>query len=423
MQRVNAGSLETLRERNSHAVIETLKQRGSASRAEIARLTGLSRTTVGTIVSDLQTKGLVVERPGVGGHTNAPQGGRPPILLTLDPSAGAIVGINFNHDEIHLAVADVSYEILAERRERFDVDHDGRGAIEGAVKLVGEALAECDVSFESVVGMGMALSAPIERATGVLSSPDILPGWRGLHPTTVMSERLGMTVHIDNDANLGALAEARFGAGRGVRNLAFVMLSSGVGAGLVVDGAIYRGAGGTAGEIGHTIVDENGAICHCGNRGCLETQASSPALLETLRPTRTPDFSLADMLEAARDGDVACQRVLADAGRHVGVAVANLVSLVDPQRVIIGGELAAAGDVLMRPLREAVERFAIPAAAREVEVVTGELGDRAEVLGALALALGESDHELAKTLATAGVGVGAGRQRDAQGNPTQEEGQ
>jgi predicted NBD/HSP70 family sugar kinase len=422
VQRVQAGSLETLRERNSRAVIETLKLRGSASRAEIARLTGLSRTTVSTIVSDLQTKGLVVERPGASQAT-APSGGRPPILLTLDPSAGAIVGINFRHDEIQMVVADVSYEILAERRKRFDVDHDGRGAIEAAVQLVSEALAEAEVSFESVVGMGMALSAPIERATGALSSPDILPGWRGLHPATVMSERLGMKVHIDNDANLGALAEARFGAGRGVRGLAFVMLSSGVGAGLMVDGGIYRGAGGTAGEIGHTIVDENGAICHCGNRGCLETQAATTALLDMLRPTRTPEFSLEDMLEAARDGDVACRRVLADAGRHVGVAVANLVSLFDPQLVIIGGELVAAGDVLMRPLREAVERFAIPAAAREVEVVTGELGDRAEVLGALALALGESDHELAKTLATAGVEVGAGRQRVAQGSPTEEEGQ
>lgn len=419
MQRAPAGSLVTLRERNSRAVIETLTQRGSASRAEIARLTGLSRTTVSTIVSDLQTKGLVVERPGVTGQAGA-QGGRPPILLTLDPSAGAIVGVNFSHDEIHLVVADVSYEILAERRERFDVDHDGPGAIEGGVELVREALAECEVSFESVVGMGMALSAPIERATGTVASPDILPGWRGLHPATVMSERFGMKVHVDNDANLGALAEARFGAGRGVRDLAFVMLSSGVGAGLVLDGSIYRGAGGTAGEIGHTIVDANGALCHCGNRGCLETQAATTALLDVLRPTRTPEFSVADMLAAASGGDIACRRVLADAGRNVGLAVANLVSLFDPRMVIIGGELARAGDALMRPLREAVERFAIPAAAREVQVVTGELGDRAEVLGALALALGESDHELAKTLATAGASPGAGRAREGQQPPMEE---
>jgi predicted NBD/HSP70 family sugar kinase len=405
VQRVETGSLESLRERNRLAVIEILKQRGTASRAEIARLTGLSRTTVSTIVGDLQTIGLVAERRGDPGPPNAPQGGRPPILLTLDPSAGAIVGIDFAHDEIHLAVADLSYAILAERRLRFDVDHDAGGAIDGAERLVREALAECNVAFESVVGIGMALSAPIERATGALGSPAILPGWHGLRPATAMSERLGMHVHIDNDANLGALAEARFGAGRGIGDLAFVMLSSGVGAGLMVDGRIYRGAGGTAGEIGHTIVDEHGAICHCGNRGCLETQAATTALLEVLRPSRGPDFSMADMLAGARDGDTACRRVLADAGRHVGVAVANLVSLFNPKRVIVGGELAGAGEVLMGPLKEAVERFAIPAAAREAEVVTCELGDRAEVLGALVLALGESDHELARTLATAKAGT------------------
>jgi predicted NBD/HSP70 family sugar kinase len=251
----------------------------------------------------------------------------------------------------------------------------------------------------------MALSAPIERATGAIGSPAILPGWSGVHPASAMTERLGMSVHVDNDANLGALAEARFGAGRGVADLVFVMLASGVGAGLMVDGRIYRGTGGTAGEIGHTIVDENGAICHCGNRGCLETQASTPAMLDLMRATRGDDFTVEELIEDARDGDAACGRVVADAGRHVGVAVANLVSLINPQRVIIGGELAAAGDVLMRPLQEAVERFAIPAAAREVEVVTGELGDRAEVLGALALAMGESDHELARTLTTAGAGA------------------
>jgi predicted NBD/HSP70 family sugar kinase/biotin operon repressor len=397
--------LESLRERNRLAVIDTLKQRGTASRAEIARFTGLSRTTVSSIVADLQATGLIVERRGEQGPPNAPQGGRPPILLTLDPSAGAIVGIDFSHDDLRVAVADLSYEVLAERSEPFDVDNDAQGALAGAERLVREALEEAGVSFGTVVGAGVALSAPLNRATGTLGSPAILPGWTGVHPARAMSERLGVTVHLDNDANLGALAEARFGAGRGVSDIAFVMLSSGVGAGLILDGQLYRGSGGTAGEIGHTIVDENGAICHCGNRGCLETQAATSALLEMLRPSHGPELTVAGLIELAQDGDAGCRRVLADAGRHVGVALANLVSLFNPRRVIVGGELAAAGDILMRPLSEAVERFAIPAAAREVDVVACELGERAEVLGALALALGESEHVLARTLATVEAGA------------------
>jgi predicted NBD/HSP70 family sugar kinase/biotin operon repressor len=397
--------LESLRERNRLAVIDTLKQRGTASRAEIARLTGLSRTTVSSIVADLQATGLIVERRGEQGPPNAPQGGRPPILLTLDPSAGAIVGIDFGHDDLRVAVADLSYDILAERWLRFDVDNDAQGALAAAEQLVRDALEEAQVSFSTVVGAGVAMSAPIHRVSGTLGSPAILPGWGGVHPARAMSERLGITVHVDNDANLGALAEARFGAGRGVGDIAFVMLSSGVGAGLILGGHLYRGSGGTAGEIGHTIVDENGAICHCGNRGCLETQASTPALLEMLRASHGPELTIADLISLAQDGDAGCRRVLADAGRHVGVAIANLVSLFNPRRVIVGGELAAAGEILMRPLSEAVERFAIPAAAREVDVVACELGARAEVLGALALALGESEHVLARTLATAEVGV------------------
>jgi predicted NBD/HSP70 family sugar kinase/biotin operon repressor len=397
--------LESLRERNRLAVIDTLKQRGTASRAEIARFTGLSRTTVSSIVADLQATGLIVERRGEQGPPNAPQGGRPPILLTLDPSAGAIVGIDFSHDDLRVAVADLSYEVLAERSEPFDVDNDAQGALAGAERLVREALEEAGVSFGTVVGAGVALSAPLNRATGTLGSPAILPGWTGVHPARAMSERLGVTVHLDNDANLGALAEARFGAGRGVSDIAFVMLSSGVGAGLILDGQLYRGSGGTAGEIGHTIVDENGAICHCGNRGCLETQAATSALLEMLRPSHGPELTVAGLIELAQDGDAGCRRVLADAGRHVGVALANLVSLFNPRRVIVGGELAAAGDILMRPLSEAVERFAIPAAAREVDVVACELGERAEVLGALALALGASEHRLARTLATRVAGA------------------
>ena len=405
MQYVPKGSLGSLRERNRLAVIDILKQRGTASRAEISRLTGLSRTTVSNLVSDLQTTGLVVERRGEQGPPNAPQGGRPPILLTLDPSAGAIVGIDFGHDDLRVAVADLSYTVLAERWERFDVDNDSSGALAVAERLVHEAVEESRVPFRRVVGVGMALSAPIHRATGTVGSASILPGWRSVHPAAAMGERLGMTVHMDNDANLGALAEARFGAGRGVGDLAFVMLSSGVGAGLLFAGQLYRGWGGAAGEIGHTIVDEQGAICHCGNRGCLETQAATWAVLELLRASHGDDLSIQEVIRLASDGDVACQRVVADAGRHVGVAIANLVSLFNPARVIVGGELSVAGDILMRPLREAVERFAIPTAAREVDLVTGELGERAEVLGALALALGESDHELARTLATAEAGV------------------
>jgi predicted NBD/HSP70 family sugar kinase len=219
-----------------------------------------------------------------------------------------------------------------------------------------------------------------------------------------MSDRLGFPVHVDNDANLGALAEALMGAGRDVTDLVYLKVASGIGAGIVINGRIHHGVAGTAGEIGHVLVEPDGHVCRCGNRGCLETLAAAPAVLEQLSRTHGTGLSIGDVLSLAREGDLACQRVVADAGRHIGTAVANLCNLLNPARVVVGGDLAAAGDLLLEPLRESMRRNAISSAAEGVEIVAGVLGERAEVMGALALAIGEADRVLASRLATAGAG-------------------
>ncbi len=208
-------------------------------------------------------------------------------------------------------------------------------------------------------------------------------------------------MHADNDANLGALAEAVLGAGRGASELAYVMLSSGVGCGLILDGRIYRGAGGTAGEIGHVLVDEHGPMCRCGNRGCLETYAGGDALVELLKRSHGDDVSIARMVALARQGDPGCTRVIADGGRFIGQAVATLCNYLSLERIVVGGEIAAAGELLLGPLREAVRRFALPAAAERVEIVAGELYGRAEMLGALVLVVGRSEEAFSGVLRTA----------------------
>ena len=213
----------------------------------------------------------------------------------------------------------------------------------------------------------------------------------GIDVAGELERRLQMPVHLDNDANLGALAESVLGAGRDAQEMTYLMLSSGIGAGLILGGRLYRGAGGTAGEIGHVLVDEQGPMCRCGNRGCLETFAGAGALLDLLR---RPGLTAQGMVEAAVAGDPGCQRVLADAGRVVGRAVAALCNQFNPELVVVGGRLAAAGDILLDPLREAVRRYAIPAAAEDMRIVPGALADRAELLGALVLVVGQSDRAL-----------------------------
>ena len=175
-------------------------------------------------------------------------------------------------------------------------------------------------------------------------------------------------------------------------------MSSGIGAGIVVGGRIHRGFAGTAGEIGHVLVDPDGHVCRCGNRGCLETLAAGPGLLEQLRRTHGGGLSLADVISLAHDGDPVCARVIADAGRWIGLTVAGLCNLLNPGMVVVGGELSAAGELLLEPLRASVRGHAIPAAGEDIQVVAGELGERAEVLGALALAIGESDRVLSSRM-------------------------
>ena len=387
-----SGSLASLREHNRLQVLETVRARGAVSRPEIARRTGLSRSTVSTLVSDLQAGGLLVERTDGSGPVAGR--GRPAGLLSLDPSGGAVVGIYLDHPGVQVAVADLGYRILAEEHHPLDIDLDAEEGLAVAADAVDRVLAAADVERDRVLGAGLAFAGPIDRRTGLLGSSAILPGWIGINPARALGERLGLPVAVDNDANLGALAEHVLGAGVGADDMLYLRLSSGIGAGLVLDGHLYRGAGGTAGEIGHTVVDDQGALCRCGLRGCLETLAGAEVLVGLLRGTYGDDLTVERMIALAVEGDRGAERVIADAGRVIGSVLAALCNQFNPERVVVGGNLVAAGDVLLEPVRQAVVRSAIPAAADVLRIVPAHLGDRAEILGALVLAVGSSDRAL-----------------------------
>jgi predicted NBD/HSP70 family sugar kinase len=392
-----SGSLSSLREFNRLRIVDFLRSNGTASRAELARRTGLSRSTVSTLVADLQRRGLVVERAGQFAGEGQP--GRPAALLELDPSAAAAVGIDFDHDKVRVAVSDLSRSVLAEASAPHDVDHDAQGALGLAADLVEQVLEQAELERDRLLGVGVALAGPIDHDKGALHPSDVLPGWANVDAARELEQRLDTLAYVDNDANLGALAEVTLGAGRNARFAAYVSISSGIGAGIVVDGRPYHGHRGTAGEIGHVVVDPQGPICRCGNRGCLETLASGPALLKLVQDSRDGELSVRQMIELARDGDAGCRRAIADAGQVVGRVVAGLVNLFSPEMVVVGGDLGEAGDLMLDPLREAVQRDALPAAAEGLKVVAGELGERANLLGALALVLMQSEHEVAARVA------------------------
>jgi predicted NBD/HSP70 family sugar kinase len=378
------GTLGWLRHRNRQRVITVLRTQGRISQADIARATGLSRTTISTVVGELKDLGLVSY---VNGKESHPRGGRPAVQLVLQNPEQVVVGIDFGHSHVAVALADLAHNVLAERRWDLDVNNRAVAALDTAARMVEELRTELGVELRNVIGAGIGIPGPVDRARGKSGSATILPGWVDLRIAAEMTERLGLPVEIENDANLGALAELTWGAGKDCSNFAYIKAATGIGAGIVIDGRLLRGATGTAGEIGHTTLDEGGALCYCGNRGCLETVASGPAILHLVGPVGGETLTLARLVELALNGDLRCRRAIADAGREIGVAIAGLCNLINPERVIVGGLLSKTGGVLLEPLRESIRRHAVQAAAESVDVRAAVFVERAELLGSLALAL------------------------------------
>jgi predicted NBD/HSP70 family sugar kinase len=372
------------RDANRARVVRELTRQGITSRAEIARRTGLSASTVSGIIASLQREGLVTEQAGVDGP--GPRGGRPASGIALNRNAGVAVGVDFGKRHLAVAVCDLSHDVLAETWEEMDEDYPADLGLGRAGELVRKALDNAGASVDTAVGIGIGLPGPVHASTGRLGSSTILPGWSGVRVTDVQ-RRFELPVHVDNDANLGARAESIWGAGRDSDPFVYLKASTGIGSGLIANGQVLDGAGGTAGELGHVSVQEEGDICRCGSRGCLETVASAAAITRMIERALGQTLELEDVVARARGGDLACARALADAGRYIGVATATLCNLFNPQRIAVGGSLGMAGDLLLNPMRESLELRAIPSAAADAEIVQAELGERAELLGALALVL------------------------------------
>ncbi len=374
---------------NERRVADALRLLGSATRAEVGAATGLSRATVSAVLSALTESGMVVEAGAA--VPSGPTGGRPAGVVRLGPGAGLAVGVDVGRTHLRVAVADLGQQVLAERSVRLEFGTPAAEVLDRAADLVGTALAGAGEELAAVVGVGLGLPAPVESRTGRVAASNILPD--------ELASRLGRPVIVDNDANLGALAEYLWGAGRGTDTMAYVKVASGIGAGLVLDGRLFRGVSGLAGEIGHFTLDEHGDVCRCGNRGCLELVAGGVALVGALRRTHGVLDSVEHVVALAQAGDQGARRLVADAGSHLGVAAGGLVNLVNPRRLVLGGELAQAGDLLLDPLRRTLRRSAVRPAADDVEVVIGELGDRSEVLGAVAVVLREPDRAQPPTAA------------------------
>jgi predicted NBD/HSP70 family sugar kinase len=371
-------------------VLKVLRERGALSSADIARLSGLAKSTVSGAVAKLRDAGVIAEssRPRAKGS----QTGRPATLLTLNPRVGGVVGIMMDIDEIRAVLADVSHAVLARRAVRVGADYtleEGLAAIEQVVADVTEAVG---FTAKQIFGAGVAVPGPVHPVTGRVGRSNMIPNWRGVHIGEAFANRLSMPVFADNESNCSALGELMWGAARGFSNVVYIKLDVGVGGAVIVDGKIVRGVAGGAGEFGHMTYRSDGPLCRCGNRGCFHMYCSTLALLDQLRPQYGAEFTAAEMIAAAIGGDVGCARVIADAGTIAGEAIALACNALNPERVVVGGKLPAAGEVLFTPLKRSFNRHSLllqegtdPDATTSIVAGTEHGYDPA--LGAIGLAL------------------------------------
>lgn len=372
------GSQSSLRSANEARVLEALRLGGQLTQAELARRTALAPSTVSNIVREL-TESQVLD-------VDEEHGGRRGRMVRLASDGRLLLGVDFGHGHVAVALATMALEVIAETRAAMPLGHDHRQGLEKAVSLRDYLLQRGSLSPGRIVAGAVSLPAPIDNAGRVIGSRLVLPGWADIDLVALAERRFEVPVAIDNDANAGALGEHLWGAARGLDNVVYLKLSHGIGAGLILDGRLFRGNNGVSGEIGHTTVDDRGAFCRCGNRGCLETIAATPRVIGLLSQMHPRLHTMDDIVNAAAAGDPACVRALGDTGRAVGVAAANLVNILNPGMIVVGGNLAAAGEYLIEPMREIVVRYGVPSAVSQLAIVPAELGLRSHLLGTLAMA-------------------------------------
>lgn len=382
------GNRELMRAHNRSIILNAIKSHGDISRAEIARLTGLSPATVSAITAELIAENLVLE------HAEGDSsGGRPPILLRLNPRGGFVIGIKVSEHHLFGALTDLTAAVIT--KQRLDLsDHAVNDILDGIVTMVANLLLSGSVRKKQLLGIGVGLAGVVDCNRGVLKHSPIF-GWREVPLRDLLQARLRVPVYVDNDVNTLTLSEKWFGAARTVENFLVVTLGRGVGMGIVVQGQIYRGHGGGAGEFGHIVVDPQGPPCACGGRGCLETFVADPGLLRLAQETwqrgklSAPVKCIEDLVTLAESGDEGAQRIFIGAGEVLGFQIANLINVFDPEMVIIGGEGTRNGEWMFDSMRQTIARHVMPGLRNDTEIRIDPWGDDAWARGAASLVLGE----------------------------------
>jgi predicted NBD/HSP70 family sugar kinase len=375
-------------------VLRELYFGGSSSRPRLSRATGLSVATVANIVAELTAEGIVVEA-----GLDEPEVGRPSAILELNPAYGAFIGVDLGETHVQVELFDLTLakraaSVLPMRPEQ----NEPAAVVELIVRGVDDVIEASGAAEQDVLGIGIGVPGIVERADETSVHVHIPSwGWNEAPLMAMLAERISIPIFVDNGANAMAQAEMWFGAGRGFQNLAVLLIGTGVGAGIVAGGQPYRGATNSAGEWGHTTIERGGRLCRCGRSGCLEAYVGSSAIIDRFRqayPTskliadRDEIRTIAAIVAAAEAGNPAASAVITETAELIGEGVANLVNILNPELVVVGGWVGVRlGEQMLPTMQRALEAAALPTLVRTTKIALGQLRDDAVAMGAATLAL------------------------------------
>ena len=382
------GNRDLIRAINRSHVLNTIKAHGPIGRADIARQTGLSPATVTSISAKLISQDLVLEK-----SAGDSSGGRPPILLVINPKGGYVVGIKLTETHAVCALTDLEAMILAKSSMPLS-GHDPAQVVDDLARMVLSFIHQQKITKKQLLGVGIGLAGIIDAENGVLRQSPIY-GWDNVPLRDMLQSKLRIPVYIENDVNTLTLTERWFGHGQGVDNFLTVTVGRGVGLGIVANGQFYRGQNGGAGEFGHITIDPDGPLCACGKHGCLEAYVGDPGLVRTAQESAAQGKlsasvqTLDELLALAQAGEVAAIQIFEEAGHILGLGIANLINLFNPKKIIISGEGTREGDFLFIPMMESIQRNTMPGLFNPNIVEIAPWGDDAWARGAAGLVLRE----------------------------------
>jgi len=383
MSKLPRGNRDLIRGINRSILLNAIKQQGAISRADLAHIIGLSPATVTSITGDLIDEGLVFEK-----ETGDSNGGRPPILLALNPRGGFVVGVKLMENHAVAALTDLNATVLVKETIEF-ADETLDTVIAALVALVNRLIRQGDIRKKQLLGVGLGLAGVVDSSQGILRQSPFF-GWKDTPLRELLQTRLHVPVYIDNDVNTLTLGEKWQGNGLPVDNFVVITVGRGIGMGIVINGQIYRGMSGGAGEFGHIVVDPNGPLCDCGKHGCLESYLSDRALLATARKEVGADvIDFDDLLQRANNGNAAAAMVLTRAGRLLGQEIANLVNILDPKLILISGEGVRMGEIFFSALRTAFKQNVMPGLVEDTEIRVIPWGDDVWARAAASVVIGE----------------------------------